>query len=185
MPLTVLTIGHSTRALDDFVALLDAHCVVQLADVRTHPGSRRHPQYGATALAQALAAHRIDYRHFAALGGRRSPAVDSPNGGWQNGSFRGYADHMATEAFTDALEELIAWSATAPTAIMCAEAIWWRCHRRLIADVLVARGIEVRHILSLERAAPHELTPFALVEGERVTYPGLLGLLGAGESSDS
>jgi uncharacterized protein (DUF488 family) len=173
MPLTVFTIGHSTRPFDEFLAMLRAHDVGRVADVRTAPGSRRHPQFGGAALEEALEAHRVAYRHVAALGGRRSPAVDSPNGGWQNGSFRGYADHMATEAFTGALEELIAWSATAPTAIMCAEAVWWRCHRRLIADALVARGIEVRHILSSERAAPHELTPFARVEGERVTYPGL------------
>jgi uncharacterized protein (DUF488 family) len=175
MALTVYTIGHSTRALDELVTLLAAHGISQLADVRTAPGSRRHPQFGGEALARALAAEGVGYRHYPALGGRRPPAVDSPNGAWSNASFRGYADHMATADFARALEALLAWAEGGLTAMMCAEAVWWRCHRRLIADALSAQGVAVRHIMTSERAVPHELTAFARVEGGRVTYPGLLG----------
>jgi uncharacterized protein (DUF488 family) len=173
MPLTVFTIGHSTRPFDEFLAMLRAHDVGRVADVRTAPGSRRHPQFGGAALEAALARHGVTYRHFAGLGGRRRPSADSPNGAWQHSSFRGYADHMLTREFADALAALLEWARGAPAAMMCAEAVWWRCHRRLASDALTARGVEVRHILSVERADAHELTAFARVEGERVTYPGL------------
>src|SRR5579871_365245 len=159
----MFTIGHSTRTLDELVALLHAHGVTQLADVRTVPKSRRHPHFAADALAQSLPARGIAYRHFRSLGGLRKPRTDSRNTAWQNESFRGYADYMQTDEFRRGLDELIAWSHPA-TAIMCAEAVWWRCHRQLIADALVARGVDVRHIMSATSAPPHALTAFARVD---------------------
>ncbi len=169
------TIGHSTRTAEEFVALLEAHAVAQVADVRTFPMSRRLPHFNREALAAALAQRGVDYRHFAALGGRRTPRPDSMNGAWQHDSFRGYADNMATAEFQVGLEELLQY-ASARTAVMCAEAVWWRCHRRLIADALVARHVPVFHIMTIERVEPHELTEFAVVRGAVVTYPGLLNL---------
>src|SRR5262245_31047018 len=170
----IYTIGHSTRALGDFVALLRAHAVAQLADVRTIPKSRRHPQFSKEALSVSLAADGIGYRHFAELGGLRKPRAGSTNTAWRHEGFRGYADYMETPAFAQALDDLVQWSRDAPSAIMCAEAVWWQCHRRLIADALLARGIEVRHITTERAAAPHELTEFATVEAGLVRYPGLL-----------
>ena len=175
--MTIFTIGHSTRTLDDFLALLRAHGVNQLADVRTVPKSRRHPHFAGDALAQSLPQSGIAYRHFPALGGLRKPRRDSRNTGWRHESFRGYADHMETAAFRTALDTLIAWSADpGTTAIMCAEAVWWQCHRQLIADALVARGLDVRHIMSPTSTPPHALTSFARIDNGRVTYPGLLNL---------
>jgi uncharacterized protein (DUF488 family) len=165
------TIGHSTHSLDAFVALLGRHAVRRVADVRRFPGSRRHPQFGSEALASGLAASGIAYVHLEALGGRRSVARDSPNDAWENAAFRGYADHMASAAFAAGLAELEALAAAEPTAIMCAEALWWRCHRRLVADALVGRGWTVEHIGSNGEISAHELTPFAVVEGGRVVYP--------------
>lgn len=171
----LFTIGHSTRTFDDFVALLRAHGVAQLADVRTVPKSRRHPQFAREALARTLPQAGIAYRHFPGLGGLRKPRGDSPNTAWRNDSFRGYADYMQTPAFEHALDELIGWTIVAPTAAMCAEAVWWQCHRQLIADALVARGVEVRHIMRADSAPVHKLTGFARVgDDRRVTYPGLL-----------
>jgi len=170
----VYTIGHSTRPLEEFLDLLRAHGVTQLADVRTIPTSRRHPQFVGEAMAQSLPAAGIEYRHFPDLGGLRKASPDSANSGWRHAGFRGYADYMQTPAFASALKRLIEWSVDAPTAVMCAEAVWWQCHRQLIADALVARGIEVRHIMSAKAAPPHTLTSFARAEGERVTYPGLI-----------
>ena len=170
----ILTIGHSTRTADEFLALLEAHGVAGLADVRTVPRSRRHPQFSTDALAAFLSAHGIEYLHLPGLGGLRKPRPDSLNGGWLNSAFRGYADHMQTPEFGVALDRLISFSADRQVAIMCAEAKWWQCHRRLIADVLVARRIEVRHILSFREAAPHELTPFGKVNGDTVQYPALV-----------
>jgi uncharacterized protein (DUF488 family) len=182
----IFTVGHSTRAFDEFVALLRAHGVAQLADVRTVPKSRRHPHFAQDSLAHALPEASIGYRHFRDLGGLRKPRGDSRNTAWRHPSFRGYADHMQTPAFASALDELVAWAGenggservapntAAATAIMCAEAVWWQCHRQLIADALVARGIEVRHIMSAASAPAHTLTDFARVDGGRVTYPGLL-----------
>jgi uncharacterized protein (DUF488 family) len=170
----VHTIGHSTRSLEEFIALLRAHGVTQLADVRTIPKSRRHPHFAQEGLSQSLPVAGIGYRHFPGLGGLRRPAPDSPNGGWRHASFRGYADYMQTPAFAAALEHLTAWSKEAPTAVMCAEAVWWQCHRQLLADALVAHGVDVRHIMSAKAAAAHTLTSFARVDGERVTYPGLV-----------
>jgi len=170
----IFTIGHSTRPIADFIALLQAHGVTQLADVRTIPKSRRHPHFAQEALRLSLPVAGISYRHVPGLGGLRKPAADSANGGWRHAGFRGYADYMQTPAFADALAELQEWSNAAPTAVMCAEAVWWQCHRQLIADALVARGVEVRHITSPKAAAAHTLTSFARVEGDRVSYPGLV-----------
>jgi uncharacterized protein (DUF488 family) len=172
--MVVYTIGHSTRPLGDFVALLQAHGVTQLADVRTIPKSRRHPHFAGDALTVSLPAEGIAYRHFPGLGGLRKPSPDSHNSGWRHAGFRGYADYMETPAFTAALEELVGWSQERVTAVMCAEAVWWQCHRQLIADALVARSIEVRHIISAKPASPHTLTSFARVDGRRITYPGLI-----------
>jgi uncharacterized protein (DUF488 family) len=171
---TIYTIGHSTRPFDEFRTLLDAHTIKQVADIRTIPKSRRHPQFGGAALAQSLADAGLAYRHFPGLGGLRKPRRDSRNGAWRNESFRGYADHMETDEFQRSLDALIAWSVR-PTAIMCAEAVWWRCHRQLVADALVARGIEVRHIAGVTSAPLHALTEFARTDANgRVTYPGVV-----------
>jgi uncharacterized protein (DUF488 family) len=170
----ILTVGHSTHPIVEFLELLAAHCVEQLMDVRTIPKSRRNPQYDTDALAQSLRGAHIQYRHMPGLGGLRHPRKDSINSAWQNDSFRGYADYMQTQAFETSLQELIDASKLHRTVIMCAEAVPWRCHRSLIADALLARGIEVADILSTKPAKPRTLTSFARVEGERVTYPGLL-----------
>jgi uncharacterized protein (DUF488 family) len=170
----LFTIGHSTRTIDEFVALLQAHGVEQLVDVRTVPKSRRLPHFNTDALADRLPRDHIVYRHMPALGGLRKPRRDSRNTAWQNESFRGYADYMSSVEFKKGLDDLLAFASLAPTAIMCAEAVWWSCHRRLIADALIVRGVDVRHIMSATRAEPHELTPFARVHDRQVTYPGLL-----------
>jgi uncharacterized protein (DUF488 family) len=173
-PLVVFTIGHSTRSLDEFVGLLHAHGVRQLADIRSIPRSKRHPHFAGDALAVSLPAAGIAYRHFAALGGHRKARRDSPNTAWRHEGFRGYADHMQTKEFEGALGELIAYAADEGTAIMCAEAVWWQCHRQLTADALVARGIDVAHIMSARAAPAHSLTAFARVANGAVTYPGLI-----------
>lgn len=170
----VMTIGHSTRAAEQFLALLQAHGVTGVADVRSMPRSRRHPHFSGDALAAYLPAHGIAYEHFRGLGGLRKPRPDSRNTGWTHPSFRAYADHMQSVEFRDALAALLEFARRCMVAVMCAEAQWWRCHRQLIADALVARGIEVRHIMSSRSAAPHELTAFARVDGIDVSYPGLL-----------
>ena len=172
--MTVYTIGHSTRPLDEFIELLRSHGVAQLADVRTVPKSRRHPHFAADALSQSLDSAGIVYRHAGELGGLRKPAVKSRNMAWRHEGFRGYADYMETAAFEGALDALVDWSREARTTVMCAEALWWRCHRQLIADALVARGLEVRHIMSARKCPGHTLTAFARVNADRVTYPGLI-----------
>ena len=174
--MTIFTIGHSTRSLDDFVALLHAHHIAQLADVRTVPKSRRHPHFAGDALGVSLPRAGIAYRHLPALGGLRKPRRDSTNTAWRNEGFRGYADYMQSKAFSAAIDDLMQWAAAAPTAVMCAEAVWWRCHRQLIADALVARGVTVRHIQTPTSAPEHKLTEFARVEGVEVVYPGLVDL---------
>jgi uncharacterized protein (DUF488 family) len=175
MPL-VFTIGHSTRTAEEFVALLHAHGIRRLVDVRRAPGSRRHPHFGRDALAATLAAAGIAYRHEEAMGGRRLEEgdlrLDSPNGGWKHPAFRAYADHLATPAFSDAVARLLADAKREPTTVMCAEARPGDCHRQLIADALVARGVEVRHILSADAAEAHVLNPMAVVgPGGRIAYP--------------
>jgi uncharacterized protein (DUF488 family) len=156
-----------------FLETLKAHGIRLLADVRTIPKSRHNPQFGKEELSRALRNRRIGYRHMPGLGGLRHPKKDSINTGWKNASFRGYADYMQTPAFGQALDALIKLAAARPTAIMCAEAVPWRCHRSLIADALTARGIAVEHIFSPTNRKPHTYTPFARVDGVSVTYPGL------------
>ena len=170
----VFTVGHSVRRFDEFLTLLQAHGVTGLADVRTVPRSRRHPHFSRDSLEALLPAAGVAYRHFPSLGGLRKPRPDSANRGWRHEGFRGYADHMATPAFAPAIDELLAFGRTSIVAVMCAEAKWWECHRQLIADALVARGVEVRHIMSPRDAPAHELTPFGRIEGGQVTYPSLL-----------
>lgn len=170
-PLPVLTVGHSTRPLDELLALLAAHRIEALVDVRRFPGSRRHPQYSRDALAVSLAAAGIAYRHDPRLGGRRAPRPDSPHTAWRNPSFRAYADHMDTAEFRAALADLAAASTTRRTAVMCAEAVPWRCHRRLIADALTATGREVLHLLGPSRAEVHQLHEDAeVLEDGRLLY---------------
>jgi uncharacterized protein (DUF488 family) len=169
----ILTVGHSILPIEDFLALLREHGVVQLADVRTIPKSRRNPQFESDALKGALQKQGIRYEHMPALGGLRHPRKDSTNFGWKNPGFRGYADYMQTEEFQNGLKKLIDISTGGLTAIMCAEAVPWRCHRSLIADALLAQGIPVEHIQSLTKTRAHTMTPFARVDGKRVTYPGL------------
>jgi uncharacterized protein (DUF488 family) len=170
-PPTLYTVGHSNRTWDEFVALVRAHHVTAIADVRRFPGSRRLPQFNDAHLAQNLPAAGIAYLPFPDLGGRRKPHPDSPNTGWRNDGFRAYADHMQTPAFRAALEELMAQAAHTATAIMCAEAVPWRCHRSLIADAMLVRGWQVLDIMSPTSAKPHKLTPFARVSGTDITYP--------------
>jgi len=174
------TIGHSTRTLDALLALLRAHAIERVVDVRRFPRSRRHPHVNADALAEALPAAGLAYRHLAGLGGFRRPRADSRNTRWRNPSFRGYADYMETAEFARHLDTLLDEARAGRTAIMCAEAVPWRCHRSLISDALVARGVEVRHILTPERAEPHALTAGARIDGARVIYPGEPDLFRAG-----
>jgi uncharacterized protein (DUF488 family) len=172
-PPLILTIGHSTHLLADFVALLRGHDVTLVADVRTVPRSRHNPQFDRVALPAPLGAAGIGYVHLPALGGLRHARPDSPNTGFRNDSFRGFADYMQTAAFAVALADLVNRAAAPGTAlaVMCAEAVPWRCHRSLIADALVAAGGEVVHILGPGERRPHALTPFARVSDGRVTYP--------------
>jgi uncharacterized protein (DUF488 family) len=170
----IFTIGHSTRTFEEFLELLQAHGVRQVADVRRVPRSSRHPQFAGDQLEAALATHGMAYRHFLELGGLRKARRDSINTALRNESFRGYADHMQTEAFRTALVDLLQFAEAAPTALMCAEAVWWRCHRKLLSDILLVRGVQVRHILSTAPSKLHELSEFACVTPEGVSYPGLL-----------
>ena|SRR5688572_11244773 len=167
---TIWTIGHSTRPLDEFLGLLTHHRLEAVADVRRFPGSRRFPQYARAAIGAALAAHGIAYSWLPALGGRRLPLPGSHNTAWRNPSFRGYADHMGTAEFREGLGELLDLAGRSRTALMCAEAVWWRCHRALIADELCVRGIEVMHILDAKHTATHPYTaPARIVQG-RLSY---------------
>lgn len=170
----IFTIGHSIRPLDDFVALLRAHGITGLADVRTVPRSRRHPHFSREALEISLPAAGVIYRHFPSLGGLRKPRRDSSNGGWRHEGFRGYADHMQTAEFAAAIDDLVSFGRTHVAAVMCAEAKWWQCHRQLVADALVARREDVRHIMSPREAPRHELTAFGRVDAGQVTYPALV-----------
>ncbi|HEY4359332.1 MAG TPA: DUF488 domain-containing protein [Bryobacteraceae bacterium] len=170
----ILTVGHSTHPIEEFLALIEAHGVRQIVDVRTIPKSRRNPQFNSEELRESLAAQGIEYVHLPALGGLRHPRHDSINTAWQNDSFRGYADYMQTPEFDRGLKELIALTKGHVTAIMCAEAVPWRCHRSLVADALTAQGIGVEHIMSKTSRKVHSYTPFARIDGPRVTYPGLV-----------
>jgi uncharacterized protein (DUF488 family) len=168
---SVLTIGHSTHALEFFIRMLKAHEVTMIVDIRTVPRSKHNPQFNKETLPEKLGAVGIGYKHMSGLGGLRHPLPDSQNTGWKNNSFRGFADYMQTEEFEDNLNTLINIAAQGRIALMCAEAVPWRCHRSLIADALVIRGIRAEHIMSLSRTQPHKLTPFASVKDLRITYP--------------
>jgi uncharacterized protein (DUF488 family) len=168
---TIFTIGHSTRTFEQLVELLREHGVERLIDVRSVPRSRKNPQFNSDTLAKALPAAGIEYEHMPGLGGLRHPHRDSPNTGWENDSFRGYADFMQTQDFEHNLHSLMETANHQTVAIMCAEAVPWRCHRSLIADALQAHGRDVRHIMTPKRANQHKLTSFAKVSGTRVTYP--------------
>ncbi|MGH9640505.1 MAG: DUF488 family protein, partial [Bryobacteraceae bacterium] len=169
--MTIYTIGHSTRPADEFARILRAYGIELLADIRTVPRSRKNPQYDQEEFKRLLAKERITYRHLAGLGGLRHARKDSLNTAWKNASFRGYADYMQTPEFTRALEELIALAAEQTTAIMCAEAVPWRCHRSLVADALLVRGIRVADIIASSPPREHKLTSFARVRGVKITYP--------------
>lgn len=169
--MVVHTVGHSTRTADELLAILQAAGVRGVADVRRFPGSRRHPQFVRETLAARLALDGLAYDWLPALGGRRTARKDSPHTGWRVAAFRAYADHMESPEFAEGLEQLLALAAARPTAIMCAEAVPWRCHRQLLADALVARGVTVLHLLGT-RADRHRLTAFARRDGTRLVYDG-------------
>lgn len=171
--ISISTVGHSTHSIEDFIGILEAHGIRQLVDVRTMPRSRRVPQFNRESLSASVQTTGILYRHMPGLGGLRHAKRDSTNTGWRNASFRGFADYMQTPEFRENLEKLIEFAGQATTAIMCAEAVPWRCHRSLIADALVARGIQAMEILSAKQSRPHALTPFARVNGSEVTYPAV------------
>jgi uncharacterized protein (DUF488 family) len=170
----IYTVGHSILAADAFLALLQGHGVRQLADIRLIPKSARHPHFAGERLAPLLESNGISYRHFRDLGGRRTPRPDSVNTAWRVDAFRGYADYMQTAPFRRALDQLSDFASTARTTVMCAEAMWWQCHRRLLADALLVRGVPVLHILSAAAPKAHELSEFARAGEGEVIYPGLL-----------
>ena len=170
----ILTVGHSNLPLEKFVDLLAAHGVARLVDVRTVPRSRHNPQFNKDTLPAELARAGIAYTHCPALGGLRHPRKDSTNTAWRNASFRGFADHMQTREFAKAVESIQRLAEAETLAIMCAEAVPWRCHRSLISDALAARGVRVEHILNPSRREGHQLTPWARLDGIRVSYPGLM-----------
>ena len=177
-PTSLYTVGHSTRSLEEFLELLSSFDIRRLADVRRFPASRRHPHFAASNLAPALEAHHILYRHFEALGGRRSVRKHSRHTAWRVAAFRGYADHMDTAEFQNALTELLDWAGEERAAIMCAEALPFRCHRQLLSDAVLVRGHPVLHILGKGRSQPHRLPAFGRTEGNRLIYDaGTLDLL--------
>jgi uncharacterized protein (DUF488 family) len=169
----IKTIGHGTRTLDELAAILQAHGVSRIVDVRKMPRSLANPQFNYETLPTALARFGIAYTHMPGLTGLRKRQRDSPNTGWRNKSFQAFADYMQSAAFSESIELLAAMSGSRDTAVMCAETVPWRCHRALIADALVVRGIPVQHLLSVSKATTHALPDFAKVEGLRITYPGL------------
>lgn len=178
----IWTIGHSTRDIDNFISLLQGNAIKLIADVRMFPGSKRYPQFNGEALAETLGEHGIHYEHFLELGGRRKAKPDSRNMAWRNESFRGYADYMETQKFRDGIARLLDLATgrarptgglandAGPTAIMCAEAVWWRCHRSLISDYLKARGVEVIHILDAGKTEPHPYTSAARIVAGQLSY---------------
>jgi len=170
-PLRIYTVGHSIRPMAALIELLRAHGVKRLVDVRTIPRSRRNPQFNQNAMPAPLAAAGVSYVHMPGLGGLRKPRKDSTNTAWRNDGFRGYADYMETDEFETNLDALLGEARQQPLACMCAEAVPWKCHRSLLSDALVARGIDVRHITSASAPESHRLSAFARVDGRRVTYP--------------
>ncbi len=179
--MTVYTLGHSTRTADDFLGLLDTHALRGIADVRRWPASRRHPHFARDALAERLAAAGVRYDWLPGLGGRRPARPDSPHVAWREAAFRGYADHMESAEFRDGLRTVLELAAERPTALLCAEAVPWRCHRQLIADALVAGGVTVLHVIDAGPPRPHALSRHARVEAGRVVYD--VGHLPLGRSS--
>jgi uncharacterized protein (DUF488 family) len=170
-PETVCTIGHSNRPIDEFIGLLRQNGIACLLDIRTVPKSRHNPQFGQDQLAATLADAGIEYRYMRGLGGLRHPRKDSLNGGWRNLSFRGYADYMQTDEFAANVDAVIELARDRRCVLMCAEAVPWRCHRSLVADALLVRGVHVDDIIDARQRRPHKLTPFARVDGLRITYP--------------
>ena len=167
----ILTIGHSTRQLDDFVDILRAHGVTQLVDIRTIPRSRRNPQFNQETLSERLKESGIEYVLMKQLGGLRHPRVDSPNMGWRTSSFRGFADYMQSQEFARSIDQLIGMAQNGQIVIMCAEILPWRCHRWLVADALTIRGVQVEHIITLKTRRKHSLTKWARVEAGQITFP--------------
>lgn len=167
----IYTIGHSTRPIDDFISLLKTHSITQLVDIRTIPKSRHNPQFGREELEASLTKADIKYFYIEKLGGLRPKSEHSINDAWRNASFRNYADYMQTDEFTEGLEELIVITKKGVSAIMCAEAVPWRCHRSLVSDALLVRGFKVHEIISEKSTREHAMTQFAIVEGDKVTYP--------------
>ena len=185
MPLTVFTVGHSNRSLDAFLAILKGHAIECLADVRTIPRSRHNPQFNADSLEKVLPMAGIAYTRLPRLGGLRKPRKDSKNLAWRNASFRGYADYMETAEFEKGIGELLTLARARRTAILCAEALYFRCHRSLISDALVCRGVETVHLMDAKKTAAHRLTPFLKLVDGRPTYPEAQGALpGPGEDSE-
>jgi uncharacterized protein (DUF488 family) len=172
--LTILTVGHSTRSAEEFGAILTAHNVKSLVDVRSFPGSRRYPQFNKERLATFLASIDVNYHHLPKLGGRRLPSPKSKNIAWKNASFRAYADHMETAEFKEGVKELLELALADQTAIMCAESLWWRCHRSLIADYLKANSVDVVHIVDEKKSEPHPYTAAASIINGELSYEGLL-----------
>ena len=169
----IYTIGHSTRPIDEFIALLAAHGITRLGDIRSVPRSRRHPHFSIESLSISLPTAGVTYRHFPGLGGLRKPRRDSTNTAWRHPGFRGYADYLQTPDFERALGEFLEFTAYGRGVMMCAEGVWWRCHRQLVADVLVASGVEVRHIMSGTSAPLHVMSAFSRVVDGKVSYPGI------------
>lgn len=167
----VFTIGHSTHPIEEFIALLKQNGVERVIDIRTIPRSRYNPQFEQTTLVKSLPESGIEYIYMKVLGGLRPKVKDSVNMGWRNASFRNYADYMQTEDFSEGVRQLIQYAKEKPTAIMCAEALPWRCHRSLVGDALLVRGVEVLNIMNMTTTTPHTMTPFAKVEGTKITYP--------------
>jgi uncharacterized protein (DUF488 family) len=172
--LTIWTVGHSTRSSEEFGEILSAHGIRVLVDVRSFPGSRRYPQFNKPALSESLSKRGIDYKHEPRLGGRRTPRADSHNTAWKNASFRAYADHMESDEFRNGVEALLELAREAQTAVMCAEALWWRCHRSLISDYLKASGHTVIHIIDAKKTEEHPFTSAARIVDGELSYRGLL-----------
>ena len=170
----IWTIGHSTRTAKEFEELVRAHHIKSIVDVRTYPMSRRFPHFNQKQLSEQLAQTGVGYHHIPALGGMRKPLAKSKNTAWRNASFRGYADHMETEAFANGIKELLGVAAGSPTAFMCAESVWWKCHRSLIADHLKSKGHEVIHILTVDKTEVHPYTSAARIVDGELSYAGLL-----------
>ncbi|HJU94102.1 MAG TPA: DUF488 domain-containing protein [Pyrinomonadaceae bacterium] len=171
---TIWTVGHSTRSAEEFGQILTGHGIKVLVDVRMFPGSRRYPQFNKPALSESLEQLGIEYKHEPRLGGRRTPRADSHNTAWRNASFRAYADHMETEDFRNGVKELLQLASGARTAVMCAEAVWWRCHRSLISDYLKAAGHTVMHIVDQKKTEEHPFTSAARIVDGELSYRGLI-----------